>query len=144
MYEEWRILHIDENEEESRMFCRAIEQNRFAGQCDNVRSIGEGKSWLEESLYIPRLRPRPDIIVLNWHAQRDDEVLDFVRWLRTQPQFRDTPLAVWVGAITPARIRESACSAGVTEMVNKGETFEELVEQTKELLERCVSYCLAR
>ena len=144
MYEEWRILHIDENEEESRMFCRAIELNHFAGQCDNVRSIAEGKSWLEESVYMPRLRPRPDIIVLSWHAERDDEVLDFVRWLRAQPQFRDTPLAVWGGPETPVRIRESARSAGVTEMVNKGKTFEDLVVQTEELLQRCVSHCLAR
>jgi CheY-like chemotaxis protein len=144
MYEEWRVLHIDEDEEESRMFCRALEQNNFAGRCDTVPSVANGKSWLEESLYMPRLRPRPDIVVLNWHAERDDEVMDFVRWLRTQPQFRETPLAVWVGPETPARIRESARSAGVTELFNKGDTFEDLIEQTQELLERCVSWCLAR
>jgi CheY-like chemotaxis protein len=144
MYEEWRLLHIDENEEESQMFCRALEQNQFAGKCDYVRSIGEGKTWLEESVYMPRIRPRPDIVVLNWHAERDDEVMNFVNWLRAQPQFRDTPLAVWVGTSTPASIRERARSAGVTEMFNKGETFEELADQTTELLERCVSHCLAR
>lgn len=144
MYEEWRVLHIDEDEEESRMFCRALEQNNFAGKCDSVRSIGEGKSWLEESVYMPRLRPRPDILVLNWHAECDDEVLNCVLWLRAQPQFRETPLAVWVGAETPLSVRERVRSAGVNELVNKGETFEELVEQTEELLERCVSLCLAR
>jgi len=32
----------------------------------------------------------------------------------------------------------------VTQLFNKGETFEELVEQTQELLEHCVSWCLAR
>ena len=144
MYEEWKLLHIDENEDESRMFCRALEQNNFAGKCDYVRSIAEGKSWLEESVYMPRIRPRPDIIVLNWHANRDEEVLNFLHWLRAQPQFRETPLAVWVGPETPARIREQGRSAGVTELFNKGDTFENLVEQTEELLERCVSHCLAR
>lgn len=144
MYEEWQLLHIDEDEEESRIFCRALAQNNFAGKCDYVQSIGEGKSWLEESVYAPRVRARPDIIVLNWHAERDDEVLNFVRWLRAQPQFRETPLAVWVGVETPASIREQARSAAVTELFNKGHTFEELVEQTDELLDRCVSHCLAR
>jgi hypothetical protein len=144
MYEEWRLLHIDEDEEESRMFCRALELNNFAGKCDSVRSVGAGREWLEESVYMPRIRPRPDIIVLNWHVERNDEVMNFVHWLRVQPQFRETPLAVWVGIETPASIRERARSAGVNELVNKGETFEDLVDQTKELLERCVSHCLAR
>ncbi len=144
MYEEWRILHIDENEEESAAFCRAMEENQFAGKCDTLRSITEGRTWLEESLYMPNLRPRPDIVVLNWHIDRNDEVLDFVRWMRAQPQFRETPLAVWVGLETPARIREQARTAGVTELVNKQESFAELVEQTEDLLQRCVSRCLAR
>jgi len=144
MYEEWRVLHIDEDEEESRAFCDALEQNQFAGKCDTVRSIGEGKKWLEESLYMPRIHPRPDIVVLNWHVERDDEVLDFVRWLRAQPQFRETPLAVWVGAETPTSVRERVRTAGVTELINKPDTSEELVEQTEELLQRCTSHCVAR
>src|SRR5512138_1526304 len=139
MYEEWRVLHIDENEEESKEFCRALEVNEFAGRCDTLRSIGDGKTWLEESLYMPNVRPRPDIIVLNWHIERDDEVLDFVRWLRAQPQFRDTPLAVWVGMETPLSVRDHVRSAGVTELLNKQESFDDLVEQTEELLQRCVS-----
>jgi DNA-binding response OmpR family regulator len=144
MFEEWRVLHIDENEEESRAFCRALEQNQFAGQCDTVRSIAEGRAWLEESEYAPHVRARPDIVVLNWHAERDEEVLDLTRWMRAQPQFRDTPLAVWVGAGTPASIRETARNAGVTELVNKPDHFSDLVDQTEELLQRCVSRCLAR
>jgi CheY-like chemotaxis protein len=144
MYEEWRVLHIDENEEESKEFCRALEVNEFAGRCDTLRSISEGRSWLEESLYMPNLRPRPDIIVLNWHIERDDEVLDFVRWLRAQPQFRETPLAVWVGLETSINVRERVRSVGVTELLNKQESFDELVEQTEELLQRCVSRCMAR
>jgi CheY-like chemotaxis protein len=144
MYEEWRVLHIDENQEESAAFCRALEENQFAGQCDNVRSIAEGRAWLEESEYAPHVRSRPDIVILSWHTQRDDEVLDLTRWMRAQPQFRETPLAVFVGAETPASIRESARNAGVTELINKAESFDELVEQAGELLQRCTSRCVAR
>jgi len=144
MFEEWRVLHIDENEEESRQFCRALEENQFAGKCDTVRSIGEGKAWLEESIYAPYQRPRPDIVVLNWHVERDDEVLDFVRWLRAQPPFRDTPLAMFVGIETSTLVRERARNAGVTDMVNKPNAFGHLFEHTKEMLERCVSRCVAR
>ena len=144
MYEEWRVLHIDENEEESAAFCRALEQNHFAGQCDTVRSIAEGRAWLEESEYAPHVRARPDIVILNWHTERDDEVLDLTRWMRAQPQFRETPLIVWVGLETPARMRETAHSAGVTELINKSQVFSELVEQVGELLQRCTSRCVAR
>ncbi len=144
MFEEWRLLHIDEDEAESREFCRALEQNDFAGKCDSVRSIAEGKAWLEESIYAPHIRPRPDIIVLNWHVERDDEVMDLVRWLRAQPPFRETPLAVWVGLETGTVVRERARNAGVTELVNKPETFAELIEQAGEFLQRCVSHCVAR
>jgi len=144
MYEEWRVLHIDENEEESAAFCRALEQNHFAGQCDTVRSIAEGRAWLEESEYAPHVRARPDIVILNWHTERDDEVLDLTRWMRAQPQFRETPLIVWVGLETPVRIRENAHGAGVTELINKSQAFSELVEQVGELLQRCTSRCVAR
>lgn len=144
MFEEWRLLHIDEDEAESRDFCRALEQSQFAGKCENVRSMAEGKAWLEESVYAPHLRPRPDIVVLNWHIDRDDEVMDLVRWMRTQPPFREIPLAVWVGPETPSSVRERARNAGVTQLINKPKTFELLVEEAGELLERCVSHCLAR
>lgn len=144
MFEEWRVLHIDENEEESRAFCRSLEENEFAGECQSVTSLTEGRAWLEESEYAPHIRPRPDIVVVNWHAERDDEVLDFTRWLRAQPQFRETPLAVWVSEETPASMRESARSAGVSELVNRPSDFSELVSQSKEMLQRCVSHCLAR
>ncbi|HEY0548544.1 MAG TPA: hypothetical protein VGF13_03025 [Verrucomicrobiae bacterium] len=144
MYEEWRVLHIDENKEESVAFCRALEQNQFAGQCNTVRSIPEGRAWLEESEYAPHVRARPDIVILNWHTERDDEVLDLTRWMRAQPQFRETPLIVWVGSETPARIREIAHGAGVTELLNKSAEVSELVEQVGELLQRCTSRCVAR
>lgn len=144
MYEEWRVLHIDEDEEESREFCRALEMNRFAGHCDKVQSIAEGKAWLEEAVYMPRIRPRPDIVVLNWHEERDDEVMDFAGWLRAQPQYREMPMGVWVGPQTPASMRERVRSFDIIDLVNKPETFEELVEQTEEMLQRCTSRCVAR
>jgi DNA-binding response OmpR family regulator len=144
MYEEWRVLHVDEDEEESKAFCRALEMNHFAGKCDTVRSITEGRAWLEEALYMPRLRPRPDIVVLNWHAERDDEVLDFARWLRAQPQYREMPMGVWVGPETPVTMRERVRSLEIIDLVNKPEDFEELVEQTEEMLQRCTSRCVAR
>lgn len=144
MFEAWRVLHIDESEEESRIFCSALEHNHFAGHCDTVRSIAEGKAWLEESVYAPHVRARPDIVVLNWHVDRDSEVLDFVRWLRAQPPYREIPLAMWVGDETSTLLRERARSAGVTELLNKPKNFEGYVEQTDELLRRSVSRCVAR
>ena len=144
MYEEWRVLHIDENQEESDQFCRALEQNQFAGKCDTVRSIAEGRAWLEQALYMPRLHPRPDIVVLNWHAERDDEVLDFARWLRAQPQYREMPMGVWINSETPVSMREKVRSLESIDLVHKPEDFEELVKQTEELLQRCTSRCVAR
>jgi CheY-like chemotaxis protein len=144
MYEEWRVLHIDEDEEESRSFCHALELNHFAGRCESVRSIAEGKTWLEEAIYMPRIRPRPDIVVLNWHAERDEEVLTFARWLRAQPQYREMPMAVWVGNETPAAMRERVRSLDIIDLVNKPDSFEELVEQTEELLQRAASRLVAR
>lgn len=144
MYEDWRVLHIDENQEESRAFCDALERNAFAGHCDTVRSIAESKEWLEAALYMPRVRARPDIVVLNWHAERDDEVLDFARWLRAQPQYREIPLAVWVGPETSASMQARVRSLEIIDLIYKPETFEELVKQTDEMLQRWTSRCIAR
>jgi len=144
MFDEWKVLHLDEVESESILFCRALEQEHFAGDCVSVRSFSEAKFYLERGLYFPQLVSRPDIIVVNWHPDCDAPVLEFVHWIRIQPQLHDTAVIVFIKAQLSFAAQERAHHEGVTELMVRPETFEELLPQVSALLERCMNRCVVR
>lgn len=144
MFDEWKVLHLDEVESESILFCRALEQEHFAGHCESVRSIGDAKLYLERALYTPHLLSRPDIIVINWHPDCDAHVLEFVHWVRLQPQLHATPVIVFITARSSFAAQEQAKHEGVTEMIIRPDTFEDLLLQVRALLERCMNRCVVR
>jgi DNA-binding response OmpR family regulator len=144
MYEQWKVLHLDEVEAESILFCRALAHEEFAGHCESVRSFDEARLYLERALYTPQSLPRPDIIVVNWHPDCDARVLEFVHWVRIQPQLHTTPIIVFIQAQLSFVAQERAQHEGVTELMVRPDTFEELLKQVKALLERCVSQAVGR
>lgn len=144
MFEEWKVLHLDEVEAESILFCRALSQVEFAGHCESVRSFDEAKAYLERTLFTPQSLSRPDIVVINWHPDCDLHVLDFAHWIRAQPQFQGTPIIVFITVQLPLVVQQRAQYEGVTELLVRPDTFEALVDQVREVLERCVSRCVVR
>ena len=144
MFEEWKVLHIDEVQSESVLFCRALTEVQFAGHCESVTSFADGTAYLQRSQFTPQALSRPDIVVINWHPHFNLEVLDFVHWVRTQPQFREMPVIVFITAQLSQAERDRAEFEGVTELIVRANTFESLVEQVHDLLERCTSRATAR
>jgi hypothetical protein len=144
MFEQWKVLHVDEVEAESILFCRALALEQFGGHCESVRSFDEAKAYLERGLYTPQSFSRPDIIVINWHPDCDAHVLKFVHWVSTQPQLHETPVIVFIKAQLPFAVQEQAQHEGVTELIVRPESFEELRKQAHALLERCASRCVVR
>jgi DNA-binding response OmpR family regulator len=144
MFDQWKVLHLDEVEAESNSFCRALAQEHFAGHCESVRSFGEARLYLERGLYTPRLLSRPDIIVINWHPDCDAHVLELVHWVRLQPQLQATPVIVFVQGPESFAAQESAREEGITELIVRPPTFEELLPQVRALLERCASRSVVR
>lgn len=144
MFDQWKVLHVDEVESESVLFCRALEHEQFGGHCESVRSFDEAKVYLERALYTPRSLSRPDIIVVNWHPDCDAQVLEFVHWIRIQPQLHDTPVIVFIQAQLSFAAQERAQHEGVTEMMLRPDSFEDLLPQVQALLSRCASRCVVR
>jgi CheY-like chemotaxis protein len=144
MFEEWKVLHIDEVQSESALFCRALTEVQFAGHCESVTSFADGTAYLERSQFTPQNLSRPDMVVINWHSHFNLEVLDFVHWVRVQPQFREMPIIVFITSQLSQTDRDRAESEGVTELILRARTAEALVEQVKDLLERCTSRAIAR
>jgi len=142
MFEHWKVLHLDEIESESILFCRALAQENFAGHCESVRSFSEAKDYLERALYTPQALSRPDMIVINWHPDCDEHALEFVHWVRSQPQLRAAAVIIFIKAQLPITARERAQREGVTELIVRPDTFEELMEQVHLLLERCAGRCV--
>jgi CheY-like chemotaxis protein len=144
MFDHWKVLHLDEVEAESVLFCRALADEHFAGHCESVRSFDAAKAYLERALYTPRSLSRPDIIVVNWHTDCNADVLKFVHWVRTQPQLHLTPVIVFIQAQLSFAAQERAQHEGVTELIVRPETFEELLPEVRALLERCASRSVVR
>ena len=124
--------------------CRALAQGPFTGHCESVRSFGEAKLYLERAIYPPRLLSRRAIIVVNWYPNCDAYVLEFVHWVRIQPQLRETALVVFVKAPLSFAAQERAQHEGVTELIVRSDTFEDLLPQLQALLERCANRSVER
>jgi len=139
MYEQWKVLHLDEVEAEGILFCRALAHERFAGHCESVRSFDAAKAYLERGIYTPQSLSRPDIIVINWHPDCDVPVLKFVHWVRLQPQLHDTAIIIFVKALLSYAAQERAQHEGITELIVRPDTFEDLLPQVRALLERCAN-----
>jgi CheY-like chemotaxis protein len=144
MFDQWKVLHLDEVEAENILFCRALAHEKFAGQCESVQSIRKAKNYLQRALFTPQLLSRPDIIVINWHPDCDAAILKFVQWIRKQPQLHVTPVIVFIKAQLSLAAQESAHREGVTELIVRPDTVEELQEQVHELLKRCANRCVVR
>ena len=144
MFEQWKVLHLDEVESENILFCRALSEENFAGECESVRTVRTAKSYLERGLYTPQRVSRPDIIVINCHPDCDKRVLAFVGWIRSQPQLVATPIIVFITAQLSLDVREQARRIGVTEMIVRPDDFEELRAAVKSMLERCTTRCVTR
>ncbi len=144
MFDQWKVLHLDEIESENILFCRALAHEEFAGDCESVSSILKAKNYLERALYTPQLLSRPDIIVINWHPDYDASVLEFVSWVRNQPQLLATPVIVFIKPELSLADRESAQRHGVTELIIRPDTFEDLLLEINALLDRCANRCVGR
>jgi hypothetical protein len=144
MFDQWKVLHLGEVEAESALFSRALAEEQFAGHCEAVRSLHGAKLYLERGLYTPRALTRPDIIVINWHPDCDAPVREFVHWVRRQPQLSDTPVIAYITALWSFAAQEQARQEGLTELIVRPESFEDLVWQVHALLERCVYRCVVR
>jgi len=144
MFDQWKVLHLDEVESESILFCRALAHEEFAGHCESVRSFDEAKAYLQRALYTPQSLSRPDIIVINWRPDCDARVLEFVHWVRMQPQLHATPVIVFVKAQLSFPDQERAQHEGITELIIRPDTFEDLLLQVRALLERCANRSVMR
>ena len=142
MFDQWKVLYLGEVKAESDLFCRALAEEQFAGNCTAVRSLHGAKLYLERGLYMPRALSRPDIIVINSHPDCDAPVREFVHWVRSQPQLHDTPIITYITALWSFDAQEQARHEGLTELIVRPGTFEDLVWQVHALLERCVNRCV--
>ena len=144
MFAQWKVLHVEEVEAESILFCRALEHEQFAGHCESVRSFDAAKVYLERALYTPQSLSRPDIIVINWHPDCHAAALKFVHWVRMQPQLHETAIIAFIKAQLSFTAQERAQHEGITELMVRPEAFEDLLSQVRALLERCANRLVMR
>jgi CheY-like chemotaxis protein len=144
MFDQWKVLHLDEVEAESFRFCRALSHEHFAEHCESVRTIADAKLYLERALYTPQLLSRPDIVVVNWHPDCDAHVLELVHWIRAQPQFHTLPIIVFIQAQLSLNAQDRAAQEGVTEMLVCPDKLNDLRSQVRDLLQRCATLGRAR
>ncbi len=144
MYDQWKVLHIDAVEAEGILFCRALAHEQFAGHCESVLSFDAARVYLERTLYTPQSVSRPDIIVINWHPDCNADVLKFVHWIRVQPQLHETAIVAFIKAQLSFTAQERAQHEGITELIVRPDTFEDLLPQVRALLERCANRSVMR
>ena len=122
-----KILHVEDKEEDSLLFCWACEAAGLAADCYAVRDGSEGVAYLEGQGKFAdrRAHPLPDLVVLDLKMPGMNG-FDFLEWLRKQANFLSLPVLVFTCS-TSEEDKVRAMNHGANGYFTKPKDFESFV-----------------
>ena len=122
------ILVVEDDRDIREMVCQSLEQDDFRTfSCSNLQEARQSIT-----------RFSPDCLVIDWMLP-DGSVIELIRWLRRQEQYRQTPILMLT-----ARAQESdlitGLDAGADDYLTKPMSLRELNARIKALLRRPAPY----
>jgi DNA-binding response OmpR family regulator len=131
------ILHVDDDDNDSLFFQRALAKNGFAGTYRRVRSGKDARDYLiREVPFADRLLfPTPNLIVTDM-GLIDDGGVELIRWIRDQATYRKTTIIVLSGTVDGTK-QQSALDAGATRFLSKGISYTDTIERIQAILQHC-------
>jgi len=118
------ILVIEDNAEDAFLILQAI--TTADCQAFVCRKVSEAKAYLEGSgmFFDRRKYPLPDAVIADLEISGESG-LEFIRWLRAEPQFEDLPAYVLSGSLSNEALIQ-AQSMGVARVMQKPQEFRTL------------------
>jgi CheY-like chemotaxis protein len=130
------ILLIENNDNDVFFFRRALSRCSFGGDVRVVQTAWHARNYLEgRAEFKDRSYYRlPHLIVCDLHLPGATGV-EFVQWLREEPNFRHIPLIVWTGSMT-ADALQNVLAAGATGYQLKTPDFQRLCDVVVQMLKQ--------
>ena len=128
------ILLLENDESDVFFFRRALSACKFDVDVRIVESVAQARDYLEGrgTFAVRDYYTRPDLIVTDFKMHGQTGV-EFIRWLRQQPDFRDIPVVMFSGTALPED-RTAALKTGARAFFAKSGDFSEVCERVGEML----------
>jgi len=131
------ILLVEDDPNDAFFIARALNELGFTGRVQHVTNTFRAREYLtgagefrdRESF------PLPDIVVSDSTLPGKASGIDFLEWMRQQPELARAPFVILSGEITP-EVRARANAAGVKLLLQKGSNFKQMIAALREALKQ--------
>lgn len=133
-----KILHVEDSDDDSLFFQRALRRLNFDGAYRRVTSVDRAIAYLRGSGDFDdrRLFPIPDVIVMDTILEGARPTYDLVAWLAQRTEFQRVVKVMLTGA-TDLKQHQEWLSGGIDAVLFKGISAEELRVAVEDILGRC-------
>ena len=133
------ILHLEDSDDDSFFFQRALEVLSFVGIYRRVSRINDARSYLagENAFSDRKLFPWPDVVVVDTCIPGAETTQQFLGWLSSS-SLPKLQIVVLSGGRSP-QDEESFLSAGATAILAKGTEFANFTQSVAQVLQSCKS-----
>jgi hypothetical protein len=128
------ILHLEDDENDSLIFERALSMSNFDGTYHSVQSVDEAIAYLVGAgKFANRLSyPLPGVLVADNAATTPL----LMAWLERQEQFRSLVRIILTGGMSPAD-SEKWLARGIQLVLHKGTRLEDMIVSAEKILRHC-------
>lgn len=128
------ILLLENGEDDVFFFRRALSALQFPGHLSVARNEREAREYMEGTGKYGdrRYSPLPDLIISDFSLPGKTGI-EFLQWLRTQPQYNEIPFILFSGSASPTD-REAALLNGAVTFFSKTGDFAIMRERVAQAL----------
>jgi CheY-like chemotaxis protein len=132
------ILHLEDDDNDSLLFKRALTQLQFTGQYHRISSVQEAIAYLSgsEDFADREVYPIPQILVADGALGSGHTTGELTEWLNQQKEFGDLIRVVFSGNVNPAD-QQKWLDCGARCVLSKGANLHDFTVAVKEIIRRC-------
>jgi CheY-like chemotaxis protein len=133
------ILHLEDNDNDSLFFQRALSRLQFSGAYRRASNVQQAIDYLSGTgTYADRrLYPLPDVLVADNALSGGPTTADLMAWLDAQPHLRGMHRVMLTGALSLAD-QQHWLTRGIAGILLKGASLGEFAVAVEQVLIRCV------
>jgi hypothetical protein len=132
------ILHLEDDDNDSFFFQRALGHWKFSGNYRRVASVDEAIGYLtgRGDFADRHLYPLPHLLVADSNLGSARTTGDLLAWLRAHPEFRFLRAVMLTGGVNADVVQPPP--EGVVRVLPKGAKIDDLVASVGEVLKICM------
>ena len=138
MKSDCNILHLEDDDNDSMFFERALSELHFAGQYRRISTVQEAIDYfIGEGVFADRAAyPLPDVLVADSALGAGKTTGYLMEWLDKQEKISDLIRIVFSGNDGRTE-QEKWLTRGVTRVLSKGSNLDDFTVSIKEILRHC-------